>query len=141
MSIIAANTLAVLAGWAVAIIVGSTAGGIILIAIIVNIIRNASSRKTLSYSNNNAVNYRESITKSLNDNPLLHKKGDNYYYGDYLVASIFLEINKCILKTYSYYKYGTKIKRACVYIRITDDGTLEQGRYLCVVAYQSVGIL
>lgn len=131
----------ILAGWAVAIIVGSVAGGIIILALIVNIVRNNSSRKTLSYSNNNAVNYKESINKSLNDNPLLHKKGESYYYGDYLVATIFLEINKCILKTYSYYRYGTKIKRACVYIRITDDGSLEQGRYLCVVAYQSVGIL
>ena len=119
----------VLAGWAVVIIVGSTVVGIILIALLVNIIRNISSRKTLDNS------------KSLDDNPMLHKKGVNYYYGDYLVANIFLEANKCILKTYSYYKYGTKIKRTCIYIRIGDEAALEQARYLCVVACQSVGIL
>lgn len=131
----------ILAGWAVVIIVGSTVLGIILIALIVNIVRNSASRKILANSSVSARNNKESLEKSLDDNPLLHKRGNNYYYGDYLVANIFLEVNKCILKTYSYYKYGSKIKRACVYIRITDDGSLEQARYLCVVACQSVGIL
>lgn len=131
----------VLAGWAVVIIVGSTVVGIILIALLVNIIRNISSRKTLDNSSNTARNNKESLEKSLDDNPMLHKKGVNYYYGDYLVANIFLEANKCILKTYSYYKYGTKIKRTCIYIRIGDEAALEQARYLCVVACQSVGIL
>ena len=131
----------VLASWALLIIIGGVVFAFLLIFAIVTFVRNKESKKILKNDIQAAYTNKDSVEKTLDDNTLLFKKGENYFYGDYIVAHVGIVANKCVLKTYFYYRYGSKIRRACVYIRVVDEGTLEQGRYLSVAACQSVGIL